>query len=347
MDSLKQDLANLIDRLPTLDNHDRIAEVLATVLRMADGDLERLDWNIVSATTIDMEKALQVFLPYRHRRKISVFGSARTKNTAPEYQMAADFASRSVLAGYMIITGAGGGIMEAANEGAGKAESFGLNIHLPYEQVANNIIDDDPKLLRFKYFFTRKLFFMRESHALAIFPGGFGTHDEALECFTLCQTGRCSPMPIVLISPPDDRYWQDWHEYLNQHLADRQFIDPEDHNIYTIANNIDQAHKEIANFYRVYHSIRYVRDPQEPDPHRMNPRDRLVIRLQRSINDATVQQINDRYRDILLSGDIKKTTFAPEESSDPTALLPRLILHFNQRKIGRLYQLIRELNEAA
>jgi uncharacterized protein (TIGR00730 family) len=346
MDSLKQDLVDLIDRLPTLDHSDRITQLLSTVLRLADGDLERLDWNILSATASDMEKALQVFLPYRHRRKIAVFGSARTAETAPEYLMAADFSRRSVLAGYMVMTGAGGGIMGAANEGAGKLESFGLNIHLPYEQEANDFIDDDPKLLHFKYFFTRKLFFLRESHALAIFPGGFGTHDEALECFTLCQTGRCTPMPIVLLAQPGDHYWQDWDDYLSKHLADRGFIDPEDQNIYTITTDIDQAHKEIASFYRVYHSIRYVRDPREPDPRRENPRDRLVIRLQRSIDDATVQRLSDRYRDILLSGEITKTTFVPEESGDPTALLPRLILHFNQRKIGRLYHLIREINEA-
>ncbi len=345
MDSLKQDLVDLIDRLPTLEHSDRIAQVLSTVMRMADGELERLDWNILRATVDDMEKALQVFLPYRQRRKLSVFGSARTAETAPEYLMAKEFARRSVLAGYMVITGAGGGIMGAANEGAGKAESFGLNIHLPYEQTANEAIDDDPKLLRFKYFFTRKLFFLRESHALAIFPGGFGTHDEALECFTLCQTGRCSPLPIVLIAQPGDKYWQDWDRYLTEHLADRGFIDPEDRNIYTITDDIDQAHKEIAKFYRVYHSLRYVRDPRELDPRREGPRDRLIIRLQRSIGDDVVQRLTDRYRDILLSGDITKTTFVPEESGDPTALLSRLILHFNQRKVGRLYQMIREINE--
>jgi uncharacterized protein (TIGR00730 family) len=346
MDSLKQDFADLIDRLTTLDHRDRIENVLGTLLRLAEGEkLERLDWNILNGTLTDVEKALDVFLPYRHRRKIAVFGSARTPNTAPEYGMAVDFARRAVMAGYMVITGAGGGIMGAANTGAGKEESFGLNIHLPYEQAANDIIDDDPKLLRFKYFFTRKLFFLRESHALAVFPGGFGTHDELLECLTLCQTGRCQPMPIVLLAAPGDSYWQDFDNYLNQHLTDRSFIDPEDQRIYSITDSIDQAHKDIASFYRVYHSIRYVRDPQEPDPRREGVRDHLVIRLQSSINDSEVKHLNDRYPDILLSGKITKTTFVPEESGDPTALLSRLILHFNQRKIGRLYQMIQEINE--
>jgi uncharacterized protein (TIGR00730 family) len=348
MDSLKQDFADLIDRLAKLDHRDRIETVLETILRLAEGEkLERLDWNILNSTLTDVEKALDVFLPYRHRRKIAVFGSARTPNTAPEYGMAVDFARRSVLAGYMIITGAGGGIMGAANTGAGKEESFGLNIHLPYEQAANDVIDDDPKLLRFKYFFTRKLFFLRESHALAVFPGGFGTYDELMECLTLCQTGRCQPMPIVLIAAPGDRYWQDFDDYLLRNVADRSFIDPEDRHIYSITDDIDLAHKEIASFYRVYHSMRYVRDPKEPDPRREAARDRLVIRLQKAIEDRTIQQLNDRFGDILLSSSIAKTTFVPEEATDPTALLPRLILHFNQRKIGRLYQMIRELNEAS
>jgi uncharacterized protein (TIGR00730 family) len=346
MDSLKQDLVDLLDRLPTLEHSDRLTQLLSTLLRLADSDLERLDWNILSATMADMEKALEVFLPYRHRRKIAVFGSARTADTAPEYLLAKEFAQRAVLAGYMVITGAGNGIMGAANEGAGKAESFGLNIHLPFEQDANSTMDENPKLLKFKYFFTRKLFFLRESHALAVFPGGFGTYDELLECLTLCQTGRCNPLPIVLITPPGDDYWHHWHDYLQQHVADRGFIDHEDRQIYTITDDIEQAHQEIANFYRIYHSIRYVRDPREPDPRHENPRDRLVIRLQRPIPDETVQKLNDRYRDILLSGEITKTTFVPEEAGDPTALFSRLILHFNQRKIGRLYQMIRELNES-
>jgi uncharacterized protein (TIGR00730 family) len=345
MDSLKQDLIDLLDRLPTLENSDRLTQLLGTVLRLADSDLERLDWNILSATMADMEKALEVFLPYRHRRKIAIFGSARTPETAPEYLLAKEFAKRAVMASYMVITGAGAGIMGAANEGAGQAESFGLNIHLPFEQDANSTMGEDPKLLKFKYFFTRKLFFLRESHALAVFPGGFGTYDELLECLTLCQTGRCNPLPIVLITKPGDDYWHHWHNYLQQHLADRGFVDQEDRQIYTITDDIDQAHKEIASFYRVYHSIRYVRDPREPDPRRQNPRDRLVIRLQHPISDEVVQRLNDRYRDILLSGEIAKTTFVPEESGDPTALFSRLILHFNQRKVGRLYQMIRELNE--
>jgi uncharacterized protein (TIGR00730 family) len=340
MDSLPQQLAHLVDRLPTLPNGDRIERALAALVRLADGEVlgaahqdeRRLDWKIISATLEDMEQALQVFYPYRRIRKVAIFGSARTPSTEPEYAMAMAFAHRAVELGWMVITGAGGGIMGAANAGAGKEASFGLNIHLPYEQEANPYIDDDPKLLRFKYFFTRKLFFLRESDAIVLFPGGFGTHDEALECLTLCQTGRYGPVPMVLIDRPGDTYWQDWDAYVAQHLAARGLIDPEDRGLYTITDNLDTAHQIISEFYRTYHSSRYVDD-------------RLVLRLRQEIGPEGIALLNEQFADIVTQGKIVPTMALPPEVEDATSALPRLVFYFNQRKHGRLYQMIRAIND--
>ena len=206
---LKTALAETIDRLPTLSNGKLIEGVLEAIVRLAEADLDRLDWKTLSGTVNDMEGAFRVFQPYSHVRKVAVFGSARISNTAPTYCLAEDFARLLTQAGLMTITGAGGGIMAAANAGAGAEHSFGLNIQLPYEQGANEFIAGDPKSIDFKYFFTRKLFFLRESDAVVIFPGGFGTQDEALETLTLLQTGRYGPVPMILIDEPGGTYWRD------------------------------------------------------------------------------------------------------------------------------------------
>lgn len=331
MGSLQEDLVGLVDRLSTLPDGDRIERALRSILRLADAEIERLDWKILSAALEDMEKGFQMFYPYRRVRKVAVFGSARTPESQPEYAMALEFSKQAVELGWMVITGAGGGIMGAANEGAGKEDSFGLNIQLPYEQGANQFIDDDPKLLRFKYFFTRKLFFLRESDAIALFPGGFGTHDEALECLTLCQTGRYGPVPMVLIDRPGGTYWQDWDEYVTKHLVANGLIDPEDRGLYKITDSLAEAHGMISDFYRTYHSSRYVGD-------------RLVMRLRQEVGAEGLVMLNEQFGDIVMTGAIAATTALPEEAGDPTESMPRLILHFNQRKYGRLYPLIRAIN---
>ena len=197
-DSLESEVALLVKKLPNLKHEKWISRSLSTIMRMAGEELDRLDWKILSASLHDMEKGFEVFYPYRHVRKITIFGSARTPEDAREYQMAVDFARRVSELGFMVMTGAGGGIMQAGNEGARMEKSFGLNVQLPFEEGSNRFIEGDRKLINFKYFFTRKLFFLRESDALALFPGGFGTLDEAFETLTLTQTGKYGPAPIVL-----------------------------------------------------------------------------------------------------------------------------------------------------
>lgn len=331
-DSLKEDLEGLIDRLPTLPHSKWISRALSTIVRLAEEDVDRLDWKILSAAIEDMQQAFQVFYDYRHVRKVAVFGSARTPDDRIEYQMARQYAKQVTQQGFMVITGAGGGIMEAANQGAGKELSFGLNIKLPYEQGANSFIEDDPKLMRFKYFFTRKLFFLRESDAIALFPGGFGTHDEALECLTLCQTSRQEPTPMLLIDKPGGSYWRDWDTYIRKHLVHNQLISAEDTSLYTLTDSLEEAYDHICNFYRMYHSIRYVDEW-------------LVIRLKEDINDSELETLNHKFTDILTSGQITRTKALEAEIGDPTAHLPRLVLHFNQKDAGRLYQMIGMINQ--
>jgi hypothetical protein len=299
---------------------------------MAEEDIDRLDWKILNASLQDMERAFKTFYPYRHVRKISIFGSARISPETPEYQMAVDFARRIAELGFMVITGAGPGIMQAGNEGAGREKSFGLNIQLPFEQGANPFIEGDRKLVPFKYFFTRKLFFLKESDALALFPGGFGTLDEAFECLTLSQTGKSAPMPLVLIDRPGGHYWHDWLEHVNKQLLYRGLISSDDFSLFRITDQLDEACDIISHFYSIFHSCRYVGS-------------RLVIRLNTDISDQTVEQLNQDFSDILLKGRIEKSHALPQEAQDMSIGMSRLLLHFNQRDLGRLYQLIDTLND--
>lgn len=330
--SLQTQLTALIDQLPTLQHGKWIQRALSVLLRLAGEEIDRLDWKILTASIQDMERAFQVFYPYRHVRKVTIFGSARIAPGTPEYKLASEFARYLVQQGFMVMTGAGSGIMEAGHEGAGPEMSFGLNIQLPFEQGANSFIQGDPKLIDFKYFFTRKLFFLRESDAIALFPGGFGTQDEAFECLTLCQTGRSGPVPLVLIDKPGGNYWQDWDAYIRNHLIQRRLISPEDTSLYTVTDDLNVAYEAIDSFYRLYHSSRYVGDL-------------LVIRLKSELSDDQVEQLNENFSDILVKGRIEKSKALPQETPDETADLPRLILYFNQRDFGRLYQLLATISQ--
>ncbi|MEH2164630.1 MAG: LOG family protein [Nostoc sp.] len=332
LESLQADIAELIARLPTLKNRQLIQQALATIVRLADTEIERLDWKILSAALADMERGFQLFYDYRHVRKVTIFGSARLAPDRPEYQIALEFARTISQLGFMVMTGGGGGIMQAGNEGAGRENSFGLNIQLPFEQEANPFIEGDPKLINFKYFFTRKLFLLKESDAIALFPGGFGTQDEAFECMTLTQNGKFGPVPLVLIDRPGGDYWRSWSKYIDQQLVENGLVSPEDPSLYTVTDNLDVACNAITCFYQVYHSCRYVSN-------------QLVIRLKTDISDVLVKQLNADFSDILVKGQIEKSQALPQEAQDETAELPRLILYFNQRDLGRLYQMIATINQ--
>jgi uncharacterized protein (TIGR00730 family) len=332
LDTLRTDIAELIERLPSLKNRQFIQQALNTILCLADTEIERLDWKILSSALTDMERGFQLFYNYRHVRKVTIFGSARLAPETPEYKMAKEFAQRVTDLNFMVMTGGGGGIMQAGHEGAGRENSFGLNIQLPFEQQANPYIEGDEKLIHFKYFFTRKLFLLKESDAVALFAGGFGTQDEAFECMTLSQTGKFGPVPLVLIDHPGGDYWHSWSEYIEKHLLQTGLVSPDDSSLYTLTDNLDVACNAITQFYQVYHSSRYVNN-------------RLIVRLKSDLSDEALDHLNTHFSDILVRGKIERTQALPQEGQDDTVDLPRLILDFNQRDLGRLYQMIAAINK--
>lgn len=331
-DALQTELAAVLDQLPSMKHGKLIRQVLETILQMMGRETERLDWKILNAALQDMEKGFNVFYPYRHTRKITIFGSARLSPQQSEYAMAQAFAHHIARRGFMVMTGAGPGIMEAGNAGAGKEQSFGLNIQLPFEQGSNPFIEGDPKLINFKYFFTRKLFFLKESDALALFPGGFGTQDEAFESLTLMQTGKAGPLPLVLVDRPGGDYWRTWDAYIRDQLMAQALISPDDVSLYTITDNVEAACDAVTSFYRVFHSSRYVGD-------------QLVLRLKYPPSDALLHTLNTQFSDILSQGTIERTTALAAERGDETEHLPRLVLNFNYRDLGRLHQMIRLINQ--
>jgi uncharacterized protein (TIGR00730 family) len=330
--SLAEDLGELIKDLPKHQHGKLIERALAVLLRISGEEIDRLDWKILTNALEDLEKGFQVFYPYRHTRKVTIFGSARLSPQSSEYRLAVEFARYITQFGFMVLTGAGGGIMQAGNEGAGREHSFGLNIELPFEQGTNPFIAGDDKLIKFQYFFTRKLFLLRESDAVALFPGGFGTQDEAFETLTLCQTGKYGPCPLVLIDEPGGDYWKTWNEYNYNNLLARGLISAEDSSLYTITDSLATACNVIRQFYCVYHSSVYVEDL-------------FVMRLNSQLTDEQVAQLNEEYSDILVKGKIEKSEVLPTEIKDETVNLPRLTCYFNQRNLGKLYQMINQVNK--
>lgn len=326
---LLPDIQQLIEAAGGTANTGLLTGLIETVLRSRA--LERGDLKVMHRTVRELRYALSVFERYRGMRKVTVFGSARALPSAPTYSMARAFAQRMVEAGFMVITGAGAGIMHAAQQGAGRDNSFGLNILLPFEQTANEVILNDPKLIYFKYFFVRKLIFVKETHAFALFPGGFGTHDEAFEALTLLQTGKSDPMPVVFVDAPGSTYWHDWHDFLQRHMVQQGLIVPSDLHLFKVTSDVDAAVHEITTFYRNYHSSRYVNG-------------QLLIRLQRLPAPAMLARLSDDFRDILTQGEIVAME-PPGDSADEAPHLPRLLLWFNRIHFGRLRQLIDALNQ--
>lgn len=314
------------------DGADIVAELMVSALKLHRDDADRGDLKLVNSAVKEMRYSFLVFRNYRDVPKVTVFGSARTRPDQPNYQMAADFASQMTdERGWMVVTGAGPGIMEAANLGAGADDSFGVNIRLPFEAEANPYIHES-RLINFKYFFTRKLMFMKESNAFALFPGGFGTMDETYELLTLIQTGKSPISPIVLVEAPGTSYWDGWLDFVKGTLLEQGMIGPDDLSLFTHTQSAAEAADEVCSFYDNYHSQRFVGD-------------RLILRLKRQPTSDQVQEINDQFADILASGVIESIRATDAEvSSDDHPDLPRLALHFNRRSLGRLRQMIDAIN---
>ncbi|MFA5975839.1 MAG: LOG family protein [Elusimicrobiota bacterium] len=314
------------------DNRDLVRQIMVTALKTENSNLSRGDAKILSRAIRELRYGFRIFKDYRDRRKVTIFGSARTSKTDPDYKQALQFAKLMAKNGFMTITGAGPGIMQAGNEGAGKNNSFGINIRLPYEQSANEFINKDPRFIDCRFFFTRKLMFVKETSAVAFFPGGFGTHDEAMESLTLVQTGKSDPMPIVFVDAPGGNYWRDWQRYIEGQLLKRKKISPEDMSLYKITDNVDEAVAEILHFYRNYHSLRFVND-------------QLVIRTLKPTPSALLKELNAEFKSICAEGTILATPPFPEERDH--LQLPRIAFAFNRLNFGRLRQLINRLNDAS
>lgn len=311
-----------------------IEQLVMTALKMSRDQINVADLKLFNRSLNEMRYAARVFAPYRGKRKVCIFGSARTAATEPEFLAAQEFASKLVERGFMVITGGGEGIMGAAQLGAGAAESFGLNIRLPFEQRANETIHGDPKLINFNYFFTRKLNFVKETHAIALFPGGFGTMDEGFEVLTLMQTGKARLIPFVLVDKPGGSYWKTWLQFLKDHLLAKGLISPDDLHLFHNAPSIDSAIDEIARFYRNFRSYRWVGS-------------RMVIRLERALPETAIAQLNLDFADILRGSEIRQGTALPEEANEPElASFPRLIFTPHRRNFGRMRRLIDAINAA-
>jgi uncharacterized protein (TIGR00730 family) len=309
-----------------------IKEMLIGVLRLSSTSLDTLDIKILHRALKELRYAFRVFQPYRQHPKVSVFGSARTAPDDPNYQLALRFAQKLVEHEFMVITGGADGIMRAAQEGAGRRNSFGVNILLPFEQGANSVIANDPKLVNFKYFFTRKLLFIKESNAVALFPGGFGTHDEGFEILTLTQTGKSDPKPIVCLHAPGDGYWHQWRDFILKQLLGNRLIGEEDLSLFKIVESEAEGLEEITTFYRRYHSIRFVKK-------------HLVMRLKDPLSEDQLELLKSEFDDLLDEGGFTQCEWLPVESDEPAfQTLPRLVFRYNRRSAGRLRQLIDRIN---
>lgn len=321
------------------DRRAHIADLVQTIKDTADklavDGSTRGDLKILSRTLRELRYAFKVFAPYRRKRKVTVFGSARTQPDEPTYLQAVELGRVMAEAGWLVITGAASGIMEAGHRGAGRESSMGLNIMLPFEQSANPVILGDSKLVHMKYFFTRKLMFVKECDAVVCLPGGFGTLDEAMEVITLLQTGKRDMIPVVLLDAPGGTYWQALHDYITGHLLRGRMISPDDLYLYKLTDNYEVARDEVLQFFRVYHSMRYVKNE-------------LVIRLQEPLHPLLLEAINREFVDLLTAGQFEeRPALDLERDEADLAHLPRLVFAFNRRNLGRLRLLIDVINRGS
>jgi hypothetical protein len=310
-----------------------IREIITTAVKLGRETTDRGDLKLVNNALKELRYSFKVFSPHREVKKVVIFGSARSAKASAEYIMAEQFARTLTEKGYMIVTGGGPGVMEAGNKGAKGGKDFSLNIRLPYEQKPNPYINEKDKLINYKYFFTRKLIFIKETDATACFPGGFGTNDELFEMLTLIQTGKSRPRPVVLIEPEGSTYWATWRHFVHTEFIRNGYIDKEDHNLFRVVNTVDEAVRYIEEFYRVYHSIRYVEGL-------------TVLRLNRAISEETLGRINKEFRDILTCGKICPAAASAKEVREKEFVdLPRLVMSFNMHNYGRLCEMIEVINK--
>ena len=328
----RDSIRRLLDEAGATRNRDILADILRTSYDLATDDADRLDLKITRDALREMREAYRLFAPFSGVRKVTVFGSARTLGTDPLYAHARELASRLSATGWMVVTGAGPGIMAAATEGAGPDRSLGVTIRLPFEETSVGPLSGSDRVVSMKYFFTRKLMLMKESSGFVSLPGGFGTLDETLELLTLMQTGKATPAPLVLLDVPGQTYWKGWEAFVRDELVDAGWVSPLDTNLSTITDDVDEAVDVIRGFWRNYQGLRWVGD-------------RLVIRLKGEPTDAEIAALDEEFADLVVEGHIERTGPLAAEVSDKDDLdLHRLIVTYDVRKGGRFRELIRALN---
>lgn len=329
-------IESLIDLTGSVHNRDIVREMILTALKAGQENQGKAALRLMNSTLKEMRFTAKAFDPYRSIRKVSVFGSARNRQVDAVYQMAQLLGKSLAAAGYMVISGGGPGIMQAVHEGAGPEHSFGVNIRLPFEQESNPVMEGNSRNIVYKYFFNRKVAFLKEADAVVLFPGGFGTLDEAMETLTLLQTGKHDPFPVILLDVPGGTYWTKWLGFIEEALLSNGYIGQCDLDFFERLDSVDKAVKSIDRFYRVYHSLRYVGE-------------KLVIRLNLCLKQHVVGEIKAHFQDILVPhGDISLCEALPEEVNEPEiAHCLRLVLDFNRKDFGRLRKLIDFLNDVS
>ncbi len=325
-------IRTFLDEFAPGENQDLLAEMMVTICRLSQDNASRGDVKVLNQAVKELRYAYKVFAPYEHIQKCTIFGSARTREDHPQYLQCVKFAQLIQQQGWMVITGAGDGIMRAGHHGATREASFGVAISLPFEQSTNAIIEGDPKCVNFKYFFTRKLMFLKEAEAIILFPGGFGTQDEGFESLTLIQTGKSVPVPVILVDEPGGTYWQHWRTYVQSELLRTGMIGQDDMSLFSITDDAQEAVDEILHFYRRYHSSRFVNEE-------------FVIRMKSPLPAEMLDKLNDDYESLLNGGDIRQVDAALPEEAGEFADLPRLVFSYDKKSAGRLRQMINEIND--
>ncbi|MEZ7892004.1 MAG: LOG family protein [Candidatus Wallbacteria bacterium] len=330
---LDSKIKELSDEFSKSKNSDLINEIIITAFKLLNDDIDRLDIKIINSALKEIRHAFSLFSKYRSVKKVSIFGSARTPSDSPDYKIIAEFAQKIIKENYMVITGAGPGIMQAGNEGAGADNSFGVSIKLPFEYEPNPFISKD-KVINFKYFFTRKLAFAKETNAFVLGPGGVGTLDEGFEVITLLQTGKSNPLPVVMLEAPGGNFWKKINAFMIEEMLAKKLICEEDTALYKICYDSGEAVDEIKRFYNNYHSIRFVNEI-------------LSIRVARPIPDEALRGINEKFRGIINEGSIENGNALFEESNEAEEIrkMPRLLLKFNKKSFNKLRMLIDEINK--
>ena len=333
--AVDESIDRLMKEVGGITHLDIVREIILAGLKAGQENVGRMDLKLMNTTLKEMRFTAKVFGPYRTVRKVTVFGSARTQPDAPLYRMAVTLGEQLAAAGFMVITGGGPGIMQAANEGAGSEHSFGVNIRLPFEQKPNPVLVGNPRHITYKYFFNRKVAFLKEADAVVLFPGGFGTMDETMESITLLQTGKLYPLPLIMMDEPGGTYWERLCHFLENELSEQGYISPDDFRLIEKVDRPEAAVDRIRHFYSRYHSLRYVKE-------------QLVIRMAAPLTPEQVGTLEKTFADILVPGGTMQLSapLADEMDEPDLARLPRLAIDFNRRDFGRLRQLVDAINDA-